>query len=193
MGFPPLACPGFLINGKPVTSLISRISMNIDKGVSRFEKVNYVISTWLERIAIIGMLGMIAGTMVDVIGAKVFHWPLPAGTETVYLFQVVAMAGALAFSKIDGRHVRIELIDKLRQPALGIFHALAALLGLALFIVLTWKSFDYAQTLRLNNEVTATAKIAIYPFAFWLAVCCVPMVLILIKDFISSLLEMRKK
>ena len=169
------------------------ISMNIDKGASRFEKVNYVLSIWLERIAIIGVLGMIAGTMVDVVGSKVFHWPLPAGTETVYLFQIVAIAGALAISKIDGRHVRIELIDRLPQPALGIIHALVALLGLALFIVLTWKTFDYAQTLRLKNEITATAKFPIYPFAIWLAVCYVPMVLILIKDFIGSLLEMRKK
>jgi TRAP-type C4-dicarboxylate transport system permease small subunit len=167
--------------------------MKIDNGVSRLEKFNYRLSIWFERIAILGVVGMILGTMIDVVGAKLFHWPLPAATETVYLLQIIAIAGALAISKIDGRHVRIELIDRLPQPGRGIVHSIVALLGLALFMLLCWKSYDYAQTLRLNHEVTATAKLMIYPFALWMALCCIPMVLILIKDFISALVETIRK
>jgi TRAP-type C4-dicarboxylate transport system permease small subunit len=167
--------------------------MNIEKGMSRFEKVNYNVSIWFERIAILGVLGMILATMIDVIGAKVFHWPLPAGTESVYACQIIAIAGALAISKIDGRHVRIELIDKVRQPALGIIHAIVAFIGIAFFILLTWKSFDYAQSLHMNHEVTATAKIPIYPFAIWLGLCCLPMVMVLIRDFVTSILETKKR
>jgi len=167
--------------------------MNIDKGMGRFEKFNYTISIWLERVAIIGVLAIIISTVIDVVGRKVFNWPLPGNTEIVSLVQVIAVAGALAITKIDGRHVRIELIDKLRQPALGIVHALVALVGLALFILLTWKSFSYAEALRNHHEITATIKIPIYPFAIWLFVCCIPVVLILIKEFITSLLETRKR
>jgi TRAP-type C4-dicarboxylate transport system permease small subunit len=163
--------------------------VKINNILNRLEKFNYRLSVWLERIAILAVVGMILGTMIDVVGAKLFHWPLPAGIEAVYLLQVIAIAGALAISKIDGRHVRIEMIDRLPQPAIGIIHSLVAFLGLALFILLCWQSFDYAQSLRTNHEVTATAKIAIYPFALWLAVCCIPMVLILFKEFVSSLLE----
>ena len=163
--------------------------MKINDGLNRLEKFNYRLSAWLERIAIVGVLGMILGTMIDVIGAKLFHWPLPEGTEAIYLLQLVAIAGALAISKLDGRHVRIELIDRLPQPAIGIIHSIVALLGLGFFILLTWASYDYAQALRTNHEVTATVKIAIYPFALWMALCCVPLILILVKDFISSLLE----
>jgi TRAP-type C4-dicarboxylate transport system permease small subunit len=163
--------------------------VKINNILNRLEKFNYRLSVWLERIAIVGVIGMILGTMIDVVGAKLFHWPLPAGTETVYLLQIIAIAGALGISKIDGRHVRIELIDGLPQPTIGIIHSIVALLGLGFFVLLTWASYDYAQALRTNHEVTATAKIAFYPFALWLALCCIPMVLILIKDFISSLLE----
>jgi len=167
--------------------------MNIEKGLSRFEKFNYVIGIWLERVAILGVLAMIVCTTIDVIGRKVFNWPLPGETEINSLLQVVAIAGALAITKIDGRHVRIELIDKLRQPALGIIHAIVALIGLVLFILLTWKSFNYAESLRINHEITGTVKIPIYPFALWLFLCCIPVVLILIKEFITSLLETRKR
>lgn len=161
--------------------------------MKRLEKINFTIGIWLERVAIVAVLGMILGTMADVVGAKVFHRPLPAGTEVIYLFQVIAIAGSLAISKIDGRHVRIELIDRLRQPALGIIHGLVALLGIGLFFLLTWASFSYANSLRINHEVTATERIPIYPFAIWLAVCCIPMILILIQDFISSFMELKKK
>lgn len=163
--------------------------VKINNILNRLEKFNYRLSVWLERIAILAVVGMILGTMIDVVGAKLFHWPLPAGIEAVYLLQVIAIAGALAISKIDGRHVRIELIDQLPQPAIGIIHSLVALIGLVLFVILTWASYDYAQALRTNHEVTATVKIAIYPFALWMALCCIPMILILVKEFISSLLE----
>jgi TRAP-type C4-dicarboxylate transport system permease small subunit len=161
--------------------------------VNRLEKFNFRLGIWLERIAIVGVLGMILSTMIDVIGAKLFHWPLPVGTESVYLLQVVAIAGALAISKIDGRHVRIELIDLLPHPWRGIIHSLVSLLGLGLFVILCWQSYDYAQTLRSNHEVTATAKIMIYPFALWLALACIPMILILINDFVSSLQEIIRR
>lgn len=163
--------------------------MNISNSINVLDKFNNKFSLWLERIAILGALGMILGTMIDVIGAKLFHWPLPAGTEAIYLLQIIAIAGALGISKIDGRHVRIELIDGLPQPAIGIIHSIVAFLGLALFVILTWASYDYALALRTNNEVTATVKIAFYPFAFWLVLCCIPIILILFKEFVSSLLE----
>lgn len=170
--------------------------MSINEGMSRFEKVNFIVSIWFERIAIIAILLMIFATMVDVIGSNLpgrFKWPLPGGTEVVYLLQVIAIAGALAISKIDGRHVRIELIDKVRQPALGIIHAIVALLGLALFILLSWKSFDYAQVLFTSNDVTATERIPLYPFAIWQGLCSIPVAMILIREFITSILETRKR
>lgn len=170
--------------------------MSIDTSMARFEKINYTISIWFERIAIAAILLMILATMVDVIGSNLpgqFMWPLRGGTEIVYLLQVIAIGGALAISKIDGRHVRIELIDKVRQPALGIIHAIVAILGLALFILLMWKSFSYAQTLLVNHDVTATERIPIYPFAIWLGISCVPMILILIREVLTSILETKKK
>ena len=144
-------------------------------------------------MAVVAVLGMIAVTMIDVVGAKLFHWPLPVGTEAIYLLQVVAMAGALAVSKIDGRHVRIEMIDKLPQPALGIVHASVALVSLALFVALSWTGINYALTLNVNNEITTTSKIVLYPFAVWLALCCIPVVLVLLHDLIISVMEMVRR
>lgn len=160
---------------------------------NKFYRFTFKLSEWFERIAIIGFLGMVASTLVDVIGSKVFNKPLPVGTEAVYLFQLIAIGGALAISKIDGRHVRIELIDRIPQPARGIVHTLVALLGLLLFILLIWGSYDLAQSLRTNHEVTATSKIPIFPFAIWFGLSCIPMILVLLHDLFTSVMELIKK
>ncbi|OGO41949.1 MAG: hypothetical protein A2137_03380 [Chloroflexi bacterium RBG_16_58_8] len=168
--------------------------MKIDNGVNRLDKFSYQLSVWFERIAIIGFLGMMVSTLIDVVGAKLFKWPLPVGTEAIYLFQVIAIAGAIAFAQIDGRHIRVEfVVDKLPRRARAFFHSLAALLGLALFTILLWESYEYGQALRLAKDVTATSKIPLFPFAFWLMLSVIPVCLILLGDLLKSILEVFKK
>jgi TRAP-type C4-dicarboxylate transport system permease small subunit len=168
--------------------------LKISDGLSRFEKISTLLSTWFERIAIIGFLGMMLSTLVDVVGAKVFNWPLPVGTESVYLFQMIAIGGAIAYGQIDGRHIRVELfVDRLPRKGRAFFHGLAALLSLALFAVLAWKSYQYGLALREANEVTMVSRTPLSPFAFWLALCCVPMCLVLIVEFAKAIKEGIKK
>jgi len=164
-----------------------------DRRAGRFEKFNEALSTWFERVAMLGVIGMIVFTMIDVVGAKAFNHPLAAGTEAVYLLQAIAIGGALAMAKIDGRHVRIELIDRVPRPALGVIHTLAALLGLVLFAALSWTSFDYALALKANDEVTATTQIPLFPFAIWTGLCCIPMVLVLVRDLVFSVREVTRR
>ena len=158
-----------------------------------FDRFTYFISVWFERIAILGIIGIIAATIVDVLGDKLFNKPLSAGTEVVYFLQVIAIASALAITKIDGKHIRLEFVDSLPKKAKGLFNFLAALLGLGLFIILSWKSFEYAQALRNAQEVTAASRIPLFPFAIWIGISCIPLCLVLIKEMINSLVEVVKR
>ncbi len=168
--------------------------MKLNNGINHLNRFSYELSVWFERIAIIGFLGMMVSTVIDVVGAKVFKWPLPVGTEAIYLFQVIAIAGAIAFAQIDGRHIRVELfVDNLPNRARAFFHGLAALLGLTLFVILLWESYEYGQALRFAKDVTATSKIPLFPFAFWLTLSFIPVCLILLGDLLKSILEVFKK
>ena len=68
----------------------------LDVILSNWERLNYSVSAWFERIAIVTVIAMILGTLVDVVGAKLFQWPMPAGTEVIYLLQVITIAGTTA-------------------------------------------------------------------------------------------------
>jgi len=168
--------------------------LKISNGVSGLDKFSYLASYWFERAAIFGLLGVLVATCIDVVGAKVFHWPLPGGTEVVYLLQVVAIAGALAFSKIDGRHVRVEfMLDRLPKRGRAIINSLTSLLSLGLFLLLGWESYEYSLILRSASEVTATAQIPLYPFVLWITLCCIPLCLVILTDLVSALIEVFKK
>ena len=168
--------------------------MKISNGIDRFHKFTYWLSSWFEHIAIIGFLGMIVATIVDVIGSKAFRLPLPASLEVVYFCQLIAIAGALAYSEIDGRHIRVELfVDKLPKKVRAFFHGLAALLGLALFGIMTWKAYQYAMTLKAINDVTSTSRIPIYPFVLWLGLSFVPLCLVLIGELLKAISEGTKQ
>jgi TRAP-type C4-dicarboxylate transport system permease small subunit len=157
-----------------------------DGFLERLDKLSHLLSVWFERIAMVGIVGVIIATLIDVIGAKIFGKPLSAATEVVYFLQVIAIAGALAATKIDGKHIRLEFVDSFPRKIKNIFNFLAAFLGLGLFSLLAWKSYEYAQTLRIANEVTAASRIPVYPFVLWIALCCIPLCLILLQEMVKS-------
>lgn len=157
------------------------------------EKSSYWSSLWFERIAMVAIVGIIISTLIDVVGAKIFHKPMAAGTEVVYFLQIIAIAGALAFAKIDGRHIRLEFVDSFPRVLRGVLHFIAALLGFALFAVLIWESYEYGQSLRISHEVTSASRIAIFPFVFWMGLCCIPVCLVLLKEMVDSVIEVTKK
>jgi TRAP-type C4-dicarboxylate transport system permease small subunit len=161
--------------------------------LSKWEKVNYSVSIWFERISMVAIVIMMLATFVDVVGSKLFTWPMPAGTEVVYLAQVIAIAAAIAITKIDGGHVRIEYIDALPRRGKAFFGIIVSILGLALFVTFCWQSFLFANSMRTDNEVTATARILLYPFVLWMALCAIPVISILLKDLFSSSLEVTKR
>jgi TRAP-type C4-dicarboxylate transport system permease small subunit len=158
--------------------------------ITLFNRFNYRLSSWFEFVAILAFLAMMVGTLIDVVGAKGFHWPLPAGLEVVFFAQLIAIAGALSYSELDGRQIRVELfVDLFPKRVRAFFHALAALLGTGLFAILIWKSFQYAVSLKNVNDVTMTARIPLYPFALWLAICFIPVLLVLVGEFLKAIVE----
>jgi TRAP-type C4-dicarboxylate transport system permease small subunit len=112
----------------------------------------------------------------------------------VFFCQLIAISGALAYGEIDERHIKVDLfVNKLPLKIRAFFHGLAAFLGLVLFVILTWKSFQYGLSLKAINDVTATSRIPLYPFAFWLGISFVPLCLVLLGEILKAVLEGSKK
>jgi TRAP-type C4-dicarboxylate transport system permease small subunit len=160
---------------------------------TRFRGVVTTISRWFERIGMIGLVVMVLIALIDVIGSKAFNWPLPGSTEITGVVQVVAIAAGLAFSKIDGRHISMDLfVEKTKgrgRAAFGIFHSV---MGLGLFAIAAWMTFEYGISQLRMGTGTFLLGIVVYPFSIFLSLCCVVMCLVLLTELITAVSRVSK-
>jgi TRAP-type transport system small permease protein len=149
------------------------------------------LSYWFEMVGLVGMAIMGLTTLVDVIGSKVLQRPLPGSTEIVSVLQVATIAFGLAFSKVDGRHIRVDVfVNALPPRGRALLDAFGALLGLALFIALGWMMCEHGINLGDSGTKTLLLGIPLAPFSFAVALCCMPMCLVILSELVASLRRM---
>lgn len=163
--------------------------MNIERA-AWFEKLNRYTTTasrWFERVGLLSMAAMALTTLIDVVGSKFFLRPLPGSTELTGIIQIIAIAGGLAFSKIDGRHIRVEfLVDWMPLRGKAMLDLFSSVLGLFLFAAAGWMMYQLGNDLLDSGTRTFLLGIPVFPFAFWIGICCIPMCFAIIIDLIIS-------
>jgi len=168
--------------------------VNFMPSLQRFETFNQKISLGIEWVGLIGFLVIMVITTLDVIGAKVFLSPIFGALDIIMQAQLIAMSFAAAATLIAGRHVAVEffvpLLPKRLQKVVAVF---VNLLGLALFAILVWRLTEYAYALQIDNEVTPTARIPLYPFAYGTALACIPACLAYLCYLLESLVQLVKR
>jgi TRAP-type C4-dicarboxylate transport system permease small subunit len=159
----------------------------------KFRKSTNSSSSWLERVGLAGMAAMALTELIDVIGSKVFEMPLPGSTETTAALQVVAIAGGLAYSKIDDRHIRVDfLLDFLPERGKAVLDVFSSILGLGFLAVAAWMSYEHGLNLFESGTRTLLLGIPLSPLAFWIALCCLPMCCVIITELLTSIERMLK-
>jgi len=156
--------------------------------LGKFERFNRRLSDWFEWIGLAGMLLVMAITCIDVVGAKVFKWPLLGALDMVMLSQIVAIAFAASMALILGRHIRVEfLFNLLPRRARAIINSFVLLLGLGLFSVIIWRLCVLGYSFQTSGEYSMTAYIPLYPFAYGIALASIPVCLVFLLEFLKSL------
>ncbi|MBM4308076.1 MAG: TRAP transporter small permease [Deltaproteobacteria bacterium] len=167
--------------------------MKFGEWLNQVDKFNRVFSRNLEWVGVIGILLMFLANFIDVVGAKLFLWPVPGATEVISFAQVLAIAPAVAFTLLLGRHIRVEFIImrlpiRIRESICGF----SSLLSLITFVLILWQSFIYGQSLQRAGEIGSTSHIPFYPFAYIIAFCCIPVCLAFLVEILKSFSEVVK-
>jgi len=156
--------------------------------LDKFEKFNRLLSSWFEWVGLVGLLVVMFITCIDVIGAKLFLRPVFGALDIVMLSQLVAISFAISFALILGRHVRVEFfVARLPRRVKAVIDSIIFLLGLTLFILIIWRLCVYGYSLQTGGEVSATALIPLYPFAYGIALASIPVCLVFLLEFFISL------
>ena len=162
--------------------------------LDKFEKFNRRLSGWFEWIGMAGLLLMMLITCIDVIGAKLFLWPLLGAIDWVRAAQSVAIAFACAVTLIIGRHVRVEFfVPKLPRCAQAASKNLVLLLELGLFTLLVWRLSVLGYSLQAGGEVSATVHLPRCLLAYGIALASIPVCLVFLQELLSSLARVVKR
>jgi TRAP-type C4-dicarboxylate transport system permease small subunit len=152
------------------------------------ERFNRRLSGWFEWIGLVGLLTMMVVTCIDVVGAKLFRSPLLGSIDIVQLAQTVAIAFAASMALILGRHIRVEfLFNLLPRRAQKVIDSFVLLLGLGFFIVILWRLSLFGRLLQTSGDYSATIYIPYYPFAYGIALACIPICVVFLLGFLKSL------
>jgi TRAP-type C4-dicarboxylate transport system permease small subunit len=162
--------------------------------LSGTEKFNRHVITWLEAVGVVAILTTMVITCIDVMGAKIFLRPVLGSIDIVMLAQLVAISFGTASALILGRHVSVEFfVMFLPQRLQAAVEVLVNLLGILLFAIITWRLIIYGHYMQTGGEVSPTARIPLYPFAYGIAFASIPVCLTFLLEAARSLTRVMKK
>jgi len=162
--------------------------------IDRLDKIAKIFSKWVSWVAGLGLVSMLALTVADIIGVKLFRSPIPGAIETVAFLGVVITAFSIAYTQSQRAHIQVEFfVIRLPGRLRAGVAAFTSLLGIILFALLSWQSLDYGYTLQSAGEVSMTSRIPFYPFVYAIAFCCVPVCLVLLVEFLKSVMKAAAK
>ena len=162
--------------------------------IERAEKYINLVSKWLFWIAGAGLIAMLVLVVADIIGIKALAHPIPGGIEVTAFLGVVVIGFAIAFVQVLHGHIQVDfIIMKLPPRPKAIIDAIMTFFGMAFFILLAWRSWDYANIIHNTGEVSMTQKIPFYPFIYALAFCYLVTFLVLAIEFSKAIMKASKR
>lgn len=158
-----------------------------------FKRFNRAISGRIEWIGIVAFLLMMAITCIDVIGAKLFRAPVPGSIDLVMIAQIVAISFVASMTLIMGKHIQVEIFASLLPRRVrAVTNCIVNLFGLAIFVLLVWRLFEYGHSFQTGGEESGTIRIPLYPIAYCAAFALIPATLVYLQHFIESVLGVIK-
>jgi TRAP-type C4-dicarboxylate transport system permease small subunit len=153
-----------------------------------FDRFAKRVSEWFSRVSIVAIALILCLSAVDIVGSKLFSWPLPGSIDLIGLFLVLASAFGIAQAEIFERHIRIDFFTARLPKRLRSFcSATSAAISFALWVLVIWGSVKYAVILQGSKEGSSTILIPYFPFALAVALGSVSLALVILGKLFDSI------
>jgi TRAP-type C4-dicarboxylate transport system permease small subunit len=130
-------------------------------------RLKSVLAALAGTIAALALFGIMALTLVDVLGRKVISTSVPGSLELTELLMVVVIFAGLPLVSLRGEHVVFDSLDPLLERAVRRAQGLAVdLIVAALLAGMAWLMADKAGQMAGFGDTTAQLKIPQAPFVY---------------------------
>ena len=163
---------------------------NINQAYIKCLKAVVYVLVLLSGFCAFMMIGIIC---VDVLLRELFDSPIKGAYDIVKIAGAITLASALPYTTAVKGHVAIEyFFHKLNRVGRIIIDSVVRILGVALFMFLSWRSFIYGAELRQNGQVSQTLEMPIFWVPWIIGFCCFVVILVIIYNLIHPQREMIK-
>lgn len=139
------------------------------------------------------LAGMTLLTCVDVVGRKLGH-PIFGSVELVGFMATLAAALALPYTHHVQGHIGVEIVVKnFSERTQKTFDLFTNILGLVFFLLVTWRMFVYAGTIRASGEVSISLKFPEHLIILAVAVSFLVFVLTIFEEIVSISRQLKEK
>ena len=141
---------------------------------------------FMKAIASICLMGMCLMTCSDVILRSTINRPIFGSEEIVSIFAILAIGFALPYAHQKDAHVGVEILVRLlSRKTQKLLRFITNIFSFLLFVVLAWKTFDYAEAMQTSGELTMNLELPMYYFVYALSFCLAIVSLCILQDVLQ--------
>ena len=154
-----------------------------------FDRLVRLLSKFCDQISQVGLFAMFLLIFINILLRK-FWKPIFAAYDYTCFLSAIVVAFAMAHCAVQRGHTQVDLlVTRLSQRAQGIIGSITGILSLGFFFLVTWQCIALANDMRRSGEVTMTSLYPFHPYIYAVAFGCALLSLVILADFIKSLVK----
>jgi TRAP-type C4-dicarboxylate transport system permease small subunit len=155
-----------------------------------FDKLSYVISSWLEKTAGLVLVFIMLLVGCDIVG-RLLRAPIPGAFEVVSFAGGLIIGLLLPMSLKMKEQVRIEAVtERFPQRVRLVLDATTRFIIVLFMIGVSYAFFQMGNDLRESGEMSAVLHLPFYCVAYAMGVAFIVAPMILVQQLLAMLLTM---
>jgi TRAP-type C4-dicarboxylate transport system permease small subunit len=160
--------------------------------VELFDRIVRWLSKFCDQIAQVGLFAMFLLIAINILLRKLWK-PIFGTYDYACFLSAIVVAFAMAHCAVQKGHTQVDLfVARFSQRAQGVIGSITGILSLGLFSLITWQCIALANDIRRAGEVSMTSLLPFYPYIYAVAFGCALLSLVILVDFIKSLVKAAK-
>jgi TRAP-type C4-dicarboxylate transport system permease small subunit len=157
--------------------------------VELFDRIVRWLSKFCDQIAQVGLFAMFLLIAINILLRKLWK-PIFGTYDYACFLSAIVVAFAMAHCAVQKGHTQVDLfVARFSQRAQGVIGSITGILSLGLFSLITWQCIALANDIRRAGEVSMTSLLPFYPYIYAVAFGCALLSLVILVDFIKSLVK----
>jgi len=146
--------------------------MDAPKGINRVAAISLNVNRWLIVVSGVVIMALCLYTTGDVVGRYIFNKPLWGAYELSLIFLIYITFWGIAFVQSRGGHMRLGFLwQRFGLRGKATLDLLTVLIGLFLFVIITWQGWSYAVESWVMKESSMGAwEVPYFPARIGLAI-----------------------